>query len=43
MREAADKSWRIELNPDALPRILVNRDYYAEVSRAGLSATKRPS
>ncbi|MEZ5872908.1 MAG: RNA polymerase factor sigma-54 [Nitratireductor sp.] len=29
-----DGSWTIELNPDALPRVLVNRTYYAEISRA---------
>lgn len=29
---AADGSWQVELNPDALPRVLVNRDYYAAVS-----------
>jgi RNA polymerase sigma-54 factor len=41
MREAADKTWRVELNPDALPRILVNRDYYTEISRSGLSADEK--
>ncbi|MEN0000441.1 MAG: RNA polymerase factor sigma-54 [Pseudomonadota bacterium] len=25
---AADGGWRVELNPDALPRVLVDRDYY---------------
>ena len=28
--------WQIELNPDALPRVLVNSVYYAEVSRKPL-------
>ncbi|MCI5077901.1 RNA polymerase factor sigma-54 [Oricola sp.] len=41
VRESADKSWRIELNSDALPRVLVDRDYYAEVSRAGLSTDEK--
>jgi RNA polymerase sigma-54 factor len=29
--------WQIELNPDALPRVLVNSVYYAEVSRKPLA------
>ena len=29
--------WQIELNPDALPRVLVNSVYYAEVSRKALA------
>ncbi|GAB4360402.1 MAG: RNA polymerase factor sigma-54 [Oricola sp.] len=41
VREATDGSWRVELNPDALPRVLVNRDYYAEVTRSGLSAEEK--
>ena len=39
VRAAADGTWHIELNPDTLPRVLVNRDYYASVS----SRTKRDS
>lgn len=30
---APDGSWTIELNPAALPRVLVNHDYYTTVSR----------
>ncbi|MCD2179852.1 RNA polymerase factor sigma-54 [Rhizobium sp. C1] len=30
---AADGGWNVELNPDTLPRVLVNQSYYAEVSR----------
>jgi RNA polymerase sigma-54 factor len=33
MRPLPDGGWRLELNPDALPRVLVNRRYHAEVSR----------
>lgn len=33
VREASDGSWHIELNADALPRVLVNRQYHAELSR----------
>jgi RNA polymerase sigma-54 factor len=33
VRPASDGSWAIELNSDTLPRVLVNRTYYARVSR----------
>ncbi|QRY66754.1 RNA polymerase factor sigma-54 [Ensifer sp. PDNC004] len=33
VRAAPDGSWLVELNPDALPRVLVNQDYFASVSR----------
>ena len=39
VRAAPDGSWQVELNPDTLPRVLVNRDYYAAVS----SRTSRDS
>lgn len=32
VRQASDGSWAIELNPDALPRVLVNQSYFATVS-----------
>jgi RNA polymerase sigma-54 factor len=32
VRQRADGTWLIELNSDTLPRVLVNRTYYAEVS-----------
>jgi RNA polymerase sigma-54 factor len=32
VRQAADGTWLIELNSDTLPRVLVNRSYYAEVN-----------
>jgi len=32
VREAADGGWRVDLNTDTLPRVLVNSQYYAEVS-----------
>ncbi|WP_421854842.1 RNA polymerase factor sigma-54 [Oricola sp.] len=41
VREAADRSWHIELNADALPRVIVDRDYYAKVTRNGLSAEEK--
>ena len=33
VRAARDGSWTVELNNDTLPRVLVNRSYYAVVSR----------
>lgn len=33
VRAAADGSWLIDLNPETLPKVLVNQDYYATVSR----------
>ncbi|WEX88356.1 RNA polymerase factor sigma-54 [Sinorhizobium garamanticum] len=33
VRAGPDGSWLVELNPDALPRVLVNHDYFAVISR----------
>jgi RNA polymerase sigma-54 factor len=33
VRSAFDGSWHIELNSDTLPRVLVNRNYFARVSK----------
>jgi len=33
VKAAADGGWKIELNSDTLPKILVNRQYYTEVSK----------
>ncbi len=39
VRRAADGGWHVELNPETLPRVLVNQTYYAKVSaRLGKSA-----
>ena len=38
---APDGSWRIELNPDALPRVLVNNSYYATLSKVKASPAER--
>lgn len=37
VRPARDGSWTIELNPETLPRILVNQDYFTVVSRHAAS------
>jgi RNA polymerase sigma-54 factor len=34
MRRATDGGWLIELNPDALPRVLVNESYVAKIRRS---------
>ncbi|MDN5925768.1 MAG: RNA polymerase factor sigma-54 [Hyphomicrobiales bacterium] len=39
VRPAPDGSWQVELNPDTLPRVLVDNAYYARVS----SAAKDPA
>jgi RNA polymerase sigma-54 factor len=36
IRPAPDGSWLVDLNPDTLPRVLVNQTYHARVSRAAL-------
>jgi len=34
VRAKPDGGWAIELNSDALPKVLVNRSYYAEISKS---------
>ncbi|MGP2493811.1 RNA polymerase factor sigma-54 [Mesorhizobium sp. PUT5] len=41
VRAAADGSWAVELNPDALPRVLVDRTYFANVSGGARSQAER--
>ncbi len=44
LRRAPNGSWIIELNPDTLPRVLVNQRYYTEVATAatkGMSKTDK--
>jgi RNA polymerase sigma-54 factor len=37
VRAAPDGGWMVELNPDTLPRVLVNQDYYQKIaSSAGM-------
>lgn len=38
VRAASDGSWIVELNADTLPRVLVNRSYYARVAKTGCSS-----
>jgi RNA polymerase sigma-54 factor len=37
LRTAPDGGWTVELNPDTLPRVLVNQTYFARVSRTAKS------
>ena len=41
MRASRNGGWTIELNPDTLPRVLVNRRYYSEVSNGCRTAADR--
>jgi RNA polymerase sigma-54 factor len=41
MRASRAGGWSIELNPDTLPRLLVNRRYYSEVSHGCKTAAER--
>ena len=41
VRAAPDGSWLVELNPEGLPRVLVNQTYAARVSRAQGSASDK--
>lgn len=41
VRKGADGAWQIELNRDALPRVLVDRDYYATVTAGALDGAEK--
>jgi RNA polymerase sigma-54 factor len=41
VRPARDGSWLVELNNDTLPRVLVNRSYYTNVSKSAHSEQDR--
>jgi RNA polymerase sigma-54 factor len=41
VREGAGGGWAIELNADVLPRVLVNRTYYASVTRQTRDAAEK--
>ena len=41
VREEAGGSWGIELNPATMPRLIVNRSYYARIDRATLSVDEK--
>jgi RNA polymerase sigma-54 factor len=41
MQRRPDGSWLIELNPDTLPRVLINRSYMAHIGRGAKSGAER--
>jgi RNA polymerase sigma-54 factor len=41
VRPAPDGSWNVELNADTLPRVLVNQNYYASVSKTAKTAKEK--
>jgi RNA polymerase sigma-54 factor len=41
VRPGPDGAWLVELNSDTLPKILVNQNYYAEVSRTARNAKEK--
>jgi len=41
IRAAPDGSWLVDLNPDTLPRVLVNQTYHARVSKAARSDSEK--
>ncbi|AMJ63127.1 RNA polymerase factor sigma-54 [Bosea sp. PAMC 26642] len=41
IRAAPDGSWLVDLNPDTLPRVLVNQTYHAKVSKAAIKDEDR--
>ena len=41
VRQAADGGWTVELNPDALPSVLVDRAYFAHASKHAASPAEK--
>lgn len=41
VRLASDQSWLVELNSDTLPRVLLDRNYYARVSKSAVTGRDR--
>jgi RNA polymerase sigma-54 factor len=41
VRQGSDGGWTVELNPDTLPRVLVNQSYYAKVSKTARKDTEK--
>jgi len=41
MRRASDGGWLVELNPDALPRVLLNETYVAKIRRSATDKAAR--
>jgi RNA polymerase sigma-54 factor len=41
IRQSPDGSWKVELNTDTLPRVLVNQRYFAEISAVARTETDK--
>jgi RNA polymerase sigma-54 factor len=41
VRKASDGTWTVELNPDTLPRVLVNNSYFTQVSASSKTQSER--
>lgn len=41
VRQAADGGWAVELNSEALPRVLIDQDYFAHVSKHAADQAER--
>ena len=41
VRRGPDGGWRVELNPDTMPRVLFHRAYYAEITKKTKDKTER--
>src|SRR6185295_2126021 len=41
IRRASDGGWLVELNPDALPRVLLNESYVAKIRRSATDKASR--
>ncbi len=41
VRRGSDGAWVVELNPDTLPKVLVNQSYYAKVSKTTKKDTEK--
>lgn len=41
VKQGADGGWLVELNPETLPKVLVNRDYYSKISKTCRGETEK--
>ncbi|MEM7462153.1 MAG: RNA polymerase factor sigma-54 [Pseudomonadota bacterium] len=41
VKQGSDGGWQVELNPETLPKVLVNRDYYSKISKTCQGETEK--
>lgn len=41
VKQGGDGGWLVELNPETLPKVLVNRDYYSKISKTCQGETEK--